>query len=423
MSDIEVIAPVQIADTDVSFAQAVKAGNWIFLTGHEAIDHATGLAPQVRGKKHFPGHGTPKHRREGDFILERFAALLAEAGSDLSHGVRLDQYYPTWKAVDPYHHARRAHFGDYIPPSTSVITDELLVAGADINASMLAVVPGDGREIHRVKESDQVESPFFSGFAPAITCGDYVFVAGQMANAPDWSLDPRAHVADPALWAGYEIRKQAEFIITERILPALAAAGSSVGNVVKAQVYLTNIDDFPHFVEVWNELVGARQCALSVVPCSQLAIIEGTIEINVLALVDGGATKKQIIDPGIPATAAYGAPAVRAGDLLLFSALMAAPEDHSLARPDLRHYGQTTLAQARFILTNAEKIAQAAGTSLANTVRVHQFHTDLSELHATYRVWQEFLPDQPIPFAAIGVPGPMPAPTCTMMMDLWAYLP
>ena len=64
MSDIEIIAPVQIADTDVSFAQAVKAGNWIFLTGHEAIDHATGLAPQVRGEKAFswPWHAQASTR-------------------------------------------------------------------------------------------------------------------------------------------------------------------------------------------------------------------------------------------------------------------------------------------------------------------------------------------------------------------------
>ncbi|MDA0261036.1 MAG: Rid family hydrolase [Proteobacteria bacterium] len=423
MSDIEIIAPVRIADTDVSYAQAVKAGNWIFLTGHEATDFTNGLASEVGGKTHYPMHGVPKNRREGDFILERFQKLLAEAGSDLAHGVRLDQYYPTWKAVDPYHHARRAHFGDYIPPSTSVIVEELLVEGAEINASLLAVIPGEGREIHRVKESDQVESPFFSSFAPAITCGDYVFVAGQMANAPDWSLDPRAHVTDNALWAGYEIRKQAEFIIDERIKPALAAAGSSLANIVKAQVYLTDIDDAPHFVEVWNACVGNRQCALSVVLCSQLAIVNGTIEINVMALVDEGATKKQIVDVDIPATIAYGAPAVRAGDLLLFSALMAAPEDQALRKTGLRNFGQAAQAQTRYILDHAERIAEAGGTSLANTVRAHQFHTDLSEVYSTYRVWQEKLPGQPIPFAAVRVAAPMPAAACTVMVDLWAYAP
>ena len=40
-----------------------------------------------------------------------------------------------------------------------------------------------------------------------------------------------------------------------------------------------------------------------------------------------------------------------------------------------------------------------------------------------YKVWQEFLPDQPIPFSAIRVPAPLPAPACTVMADLWVYAP
>ena len=126
MGHIQPLSPVTIAGTDVGFAQGVKAGNWVFLTGHEATDFTTGLAPEVRGKPKFPLYGAPKHRREGDFILRRLETLLREAGTDRTHAVRLDQYCPTWKAVDPYHDARRAYFGDYIPPSTSVLMPELL---------------------------------------------------------------------------------------------------------------------------------------------------------------------------------------------------------------------------------------------------------------------------------------------------------
>ena len=79
MRRIQPLAPVQIAGTDVCFAQGVKAGNWVFLTGHEATDFATGLAPEVVGKPRFPLHGASKQRREGDFILQRFEALLTEA--------------------------------------------------------------------------------------------------------------------------------------------------------------------------------------------------------------------------------------------------------------------------------------------------------------------------------------------------------
>ncbi len=82
MRDIRPLSPVTIAGTDVCFAQGVKAGNWVFLTGHEATDFTTGLAPEVAGRPGFPLYGAPKHRREGDFILRRLDALLREAGTD-----------------------------------------------------------------------------------------------------------------------------------------------------------------------------------------------------------------------------------------------------------------------------------------------------------------------------------------------------
>ena len=144
------IGAVRIPGSDIHFTPAVKAGNWVFLTGIEAVDYASGLAAQVRGNPDLPHHGLPKHRREGDYICARLSELLREAGTSFANAVRLDQYYPTWKAVDPYHLARHAAFGNYIPPSTSVIMEELLTGGADITTSLLAVMPGQGREPKRV---------------------------------------------------------------------------------------------------------------------------------------------------------------------------------------------------------------------------------------------------------------------------------
>ena len=46
-----------------------------------------------------------------------------EFGPDLAHSVRLDQYYPNPRAVAAYHLSRHAEFGDYIPPSTSVVME------------------------------------------------------------------------------------------------------------------------------------------------------------------------------------------------------------------------------------------------------------------------------------------------------------
>jgi hypothetical protein len=120
---LEVKSIPHLAGTATSYATAIKAGSWIFLTGHEAYDLETGSTDAVSGPPGFPLFGKSRYRREGDLILERLNALLNEFGSDLSHGVRLDQYYPTPAAVEPYHHSRRANFGDYIPPSTSIVME------------------------------------------------------------------------------------------------------------------------------------------------------------------------------------------------------------------------------------------------------------------------------------------------------------
>src|SRR5262249_21748056 len=141
----------------------------------------------------------------------------------------------------PYHLARRAAFGDYIPPSTSVVMESCFAAGSGISTSLIA---NADYEIRKVYPRD-VTSSASSGFVPAVVCDEFVFIAGQMASGPGHGLDPRAHVPDHSLWAGTEIRKQTEFIIRERLEPALEAAGSSLNGSLKAQVYLKNVADFP----------------------------------------------------------------------------------------------------------------------------------------------------------------------------------
>ena len=178
-----------------------RRGPWIFLTGHEAFDFESGIPEEVAGPAGFPLFGRPRSRREGDFILQRMRRILREFGSDLGNGVRLDQYYPSPAAVDPYHLARHAEFGDYIPPSTSVVMERCFASEVNISTSLIAVMPG--YEIHKIYPPGIGSAPS-SGFVPAVVCDDFVFVAGQMAHNAGGGLDPRAHVSDHAAWAGTE---------------------------------------------------------------------------------------------------------------------------------------------------------------------------------------------------------------------------
>jgi hypothetical protein len=130
MATPEVKAVERLLGSGVPYAYAVKAGPWVFMTGHEAFDFTAGVTEPVAGPPGFPLFGRPRWRREGDFILQRMQRILREFRSDLGHGVRLDQFYPTPAAVVPYHLARRAAFGDYIPPSTSVVMEAALAPRA-----------------------------------------------------------------------------------------------------------------------------------------------------------------------------------------------------------------------------------------------------------------------------------------------------
>ena len=293
---LEIKSVDSLVGTPISYAYAVKAGPWVFLTGHEAFDWRTGtIDASVSGPAGFPAYGT-RHpsRREADFVLRRMTDVLREYGTDLSHAIRLDQYYPNPRAVAAYHLSRHDNFGDYIPPSTSVVMERLFGASSTISTSLVAVMPEPGREIRKVYPPGVASAPT-SGFVPAVVCDEFVFVAGQMAHNPGTGLDPRAAVPDHAAWAGIPIRRQTEFLIEHKLKPALEAAGSALGQSIKAQIYLADIADAPDCLDVWNEHYAGIPCALTVVPTKSFATAGGIIEINLIALVNDARRRKEVI--------------------------------------------------------------------------------------------------------------------------------
>jgi len=424
MADVKHIAPVRIGGTDIAYAQGVRAGNWLFFTGHMATDFENGLAASVVGKPGLP-LAAPRHRREGDYIIARLAKLIAAEGGDLRHIVRVDQYYPSVKVVNAYQRARKAVLKDYVPPSTSVVMEELLVNGAAMDVSMLAVLPGGDRM--PVAAPPSVPVPPHSGFIPSLIVGDYCFVAGQMPNNVEMNgLEPPAYRAPNALWNGTDIRLQAEFLITGRLKPALEAGGSSLENAIKAQVYLANIQDLPEFMDVWNGHFAASPCALTVVPTSVLGLTESIIEVNIFGVRKGAKTRKEIIEHKPSEAMRLGPAAVRAGDLLCLSALYAADDNGTLpssARAaSLRYFGAPVQHQMRAILDAASEICTAGGTSLDNLVRAHHFVADLNVVLPALNIWQERLPGVPLPFGAVRTPS-LPIPGCDVILDAWVYRP
>jgi enamine deaminase RidA (YjgF/YER057c/UK114 family) len=431
-ASVEALLAVELGAGKLKFAQGMKAGRWVFATGVMAQDFKTGMAPDVLAER-LPHGGLPKREKEALRIFENVDSVLRAAGTDRGNLVRTDQYYTTVKAVPAYQQVRREFLAGRIPPSTSIAQQGLLLPGADMNIQALGVILQPGFEVTHLKHEALAGRPT-SGYSPALTVGDFIFIPGITSLAI--SEEPRRNgVAAAALmtegtqWAGQPIKLETEFIIVKRMVQSLALAGARLEDVVHAQVYLTDREDYAAFNEVWSRHFGATKPTLDVIPCIDhgLAPYDGKIEINVIALKPGGATRRQHIDAGV-ATAFRNQPqALKVGDLLFISGLMAIDRDglvkSAAADPRQPHFSSAAEAQAEVIIDNIERLCRAAGSSLGNVVRVLQFHTDIREFYPVAKVWERRLGGRPLPVSAVEVPAPLPVPGASLLIEAWAYAP
>ena len=418
MANIEIRSVEGLAGSAVPYAYAVKAGPWLFLTGHEAFDFAAGPAPEVEGPAGFPSFGAPRLKREAEYILKRMRKTLAEFGSDFRNSVRVDQYYPVFEAVRAYQLARHGEFGDYIPPSTSVLMERLFSASSHICMSMIAVVPGKDYEIGKLYPKE-VPVPIGSYFVPAITCNDFVFVAGQMATDEN-QLDPSVKLPKEVRnWGGPNaVRRQTEFVIKKRLEPMLKAGGSSWQNVLKAQIYVPSAADIPDALDVWREHV-PHPCALTAVPTRGFGFVDGIVEINLLALRDGARRRKEVLKPDLPALSSYGAH-VRAGELVLCSGLMPLGADGRVpGLSSLDALGHPAQAQAATVLSHAERLCKDGG----RIVRAQWFMADVHAFPGVQLAWSRLQEGAPHPFVCVQVPGELGAPGALLTADFWIYSP
>jgi enamine deaminase RidA (YjgF/YER057c/UK114 family) len=431
-SSVTPLLPVELGSGKIRFAQGIKAGRWVFATGVMAQDFVNGIAPDVLAER-APHAGLPKREKEALRIFENLDAVLRAASTDRTNLVRTDQYYTTVKAVPAYQQVRRDFLKGRIPPSTSIAQRGLLLPGADINIQALAAIPAKGFEVEHIKH-EQLQGRPTSGYSAALTVGDFIFIPGitslAVGNEPQRNgVAAAALMAPGAQWGGEPIKLETEFIITKRMAASLALAGARLEDIVHAQVYLADRKDYSAFNEAWTRHFGPSGPTVSIIPCIDhgLAPYDGKIEINVIAAKPGSTASKRHIDAGVPTAFRHQPQAVKAGDLLFIPALMAADANGLVSRaaidPRQPHFSSAPEAQADVILDDISRLCRAAGTSLANAARVLLFLTDMREFYPVYKAWERHLGGQPLPFSAVEVPGPLPVPGATVMMEVWAYAP
>ena len=108
-------------------------------------------------------------------------------------------------------------------------------------------------------------------YSQAIKTNGFVFLSGQIPLVPETMQIVEG-----------DIREQTERVF-ENLLGVLAAAGSSLGKVVKTTVFLADMNDFVTMNEVYAQYFGEHKPARSTVQAARLPR-DVRIEIEVIAL-------------------------------------------------------------------------------------------------------------------------------------------
>ncbi len=89
-------------------------------------------------------------------------------------------------------------------------------------------------------------------YCEAVVVGDHIYAAGQIASDYVTGIPPEAR-NDPAFpFYGSDIQKQTRYVL-ENLQKTFRAAGAELEDVVKSQVFLTDLNDFFYFDQVWRE--------------------------------------------------------------------------------------------------------------------------------------------------------------------------
>ena len=109
-------------------------------------------------------------------------------------------------------------------------------------------------------------------YAQAIKVNGFIYTAGQIP------IDPKT-----GNFVEGGINEQTRQVL-ENLKAVLAAAGSSLDQVVKATVFLKNMADFPAMNEIYGEYFGSAKPARSTVAVAELPR-GALVEIDLVALV------------------------------------------------------------------------------------------------------------------------------------------
>jgi reactive intermediate/imine deaminase len=383
-----------------NYSEASQAGNLIFAAGQLASDWKEGVPKEARRHPNFPYY-TSDIKLQTAYILKNMATTFKAAGASLDNVVKAQVFLMDLNHFAEFDEVWRDYF-KVPPPRTTVGTTGLLVKDTLVEIDLIATLPGTSGSVI----TSDAPKPL-ANYSEAMRVGDLVFAAGQLASDFTTGVPANARRGENFPFYGSDIQLQTEFILKNLKL-TFEAAGSSLDHVVKAQVFLTNLDHFAAFDQVWKQYFKVPP-PRTTIGTTGLLVRDTLVEIDLIGYVPRPGLKHEVIKSGAPRPLANYSEAFTIGDFV-FAAGQIASDYKTGVPPEARKhanfpfYGSDIKLQTRYILNNLKQTFEAAGSSLDKVVKAQVFMTDLKNFCGFDEVWKEFFKVPP-PRTTVGTSG------------------
>ena len=383
-----------------NYSEASLADNLVFSAGQLASDFKTGVPTEARKHPNFPFYGSDI-KLQTDYVLKNMAKTFKAAGTSLDHVIKAQVFLTDLYDFNGFDEVWKQHF-KVPPPRTTIGTTGLLVKDTLVEIDLIATLPSKPATVIK---SDAPKP--LANYSEAMRAGDLVFAAGQLASDFKTGVSAQAKRAENFPFYGSDIQLQTEFVL-ENLKKTFESAGSSLDHVVKAQVFLTNLNDFAGFDQVWKRYFKVPP-PRTTVGTSGLLVRDTLIEIDLIGYVPRSGLKHEVIKSGAPRPIANYSEAFILGSLVFAAGQIASDyktgvPTEARKHPNFPFYGSDIKLQTTYILNNLKQTFEAAGSSLDNVVKAQVFMTDLKNFAAFDEIWKEFFKVPP-PRTTVGTSG------------------
>jgi reactive intermediate/imine deaminase len=404
------------------FAQGVRAGPFVFLSGLMATDFVDGLSPDAKVTPGLPFYTVPMKLQTAS-MLRNAAAILNAAGAGSEDTVCIWSFLSDITQA-AYSREERAKYFQGACASTAIIVKGLPVADATIQMDLMCVA-GDSPFKREPINTDRAPMPPAGRYPQAVRVGPYIFTAGQIPTDFNEPVAPAARVDPRFPFFDRGIKLQTAYIL-DNIKAVLDASGSSLDHVVKAHIFLKDSADFHGLDEIWREYFKSDPPARTVVPAETL-FPGALLEIQTIAVTAAGPIRKEIVRTDrAPHPTIHQSQAVKAGELVFLSGLFATDVVSAVApqakvNPSFPNHGSAIQREANYIFDTAAAILEAAGSSLDQIVRWQAILPEASDLPVLQNTARTRL-DKTAPWPSLVQTDPLIIPSCRVLMDFTAAI-